>query len=55
MHGGHLAIESEVGAGTQVTLWLPPARLVKHEQARGGHISLVLDSESPQKGRGGIG
>jgi PAS domain S-box-containing protein len=28
LHGGRLSLESEVGVGTVVTLWLPPERLI---------------------------
>ncbi|MEX2631162.1 MAG: CHASE2 domain-containing protein [Tistlia sp.] len=55
MHGGHLSIESEVGAGTQVSLWLPPDRLVKRDQTRTGRITLVVDRDDARSERGGAG
>jgi signal transduction histidine kinase len=41
MHGGQLGLESELGAGTRVTVRFPPARTVRgfEAQERGPHVS----------------
>ncbi|SMF58312.1 PAS domain S-box-containing protein [Tistlia consotensis] len=53
MHGGHIEIESRLGAGTVASLWLPPDRLLPRDAARARrHIRLVLDRDRDQGNSG---
>ncbi len=48
MHGGYLEIRSQLGAGTSVTLFLPPDRVIQREEARAGRITLVVEGDGEQ-------